>query len=239
MREIVEGVSAGGLALMINPQWQPGNLVNDFGIGPWRRRSEDFVGSFEEVYFLKQMRIAGDNVRCASSTIKCPIGERIQYPICWYLRAWWILVGIQECCIHCDTSCAHNFDLCVAGFYEHTQVAGKCTLHQKDIIQSSLLSWCAAAPLNIFILQVPVLNLLSNMNSYWQWRRKHGHLTKSLKICCELQRDPTQGRPGWSVSKGNLLSTRTHWTGNDAFACKEECGRVTRLAFHFFNCEEN
>lgn len=94
MREIVEGVSAGGLALMINPQWQPGNLVNDFGIGPWRRRSEDFVGSFEEVYFLKQMRIAGDNVRCASSTIKCS-GERIQYSICWYLRAWWILVGIQ------------------------------------------------------------------------------------------------------------------------------------------------
>ncbi|EIE25438.1 hypothetical protein COCSUDRAFT_13233, partial [Coccomyxa subellipsoidea C-169] len=49
--------------LMINPQWQPGNLVNDFGIGPWRRRSEDFVASFEEVYILKQMRIAGDNVR--------------------------------------------------------------------------------------------------------------------------------------------------------------------------------
>ncbi len=70
MREIVEGLSPGGLALMINPQWQPGNLVNDFGIGPWRRRSEDFVASFEEVYILKQMRIAGDNVRCATVCTK-------------------------------------------------------------------------------------------------------------------------------------------------------------------------
>lgn len=64
VREIVEGLKDGGLALMINPQWQSGNLVNDFGIGPWRRRSEDFVALFQEVYILKQMRIAGDNVRC-------------------------------------------------------------------------------------------------------------------------------------------------------------------------------
>ncbi len=61
----MEGLKDGGLALMINPQWQGGNLVNDFGVGPWRRRSEDFVGSFQEVYILKQMRILGDNVRCA------------------------------------------------------------------------------------------------------------------------------------------------------------------------------
>lgn len=63
IREIVEGLKDGGLALMINPQWQGGNLVNDFGVGPWRRRSEDFVASFQEVYILKQMRISGDNVR--------------------------------------------------------------------------------------------------------------------------------------------------------------------------------
>lgn len=63
VREIVDGLKDAGLALLINPQWQPGNLVNDFGIGPWRRRSEDFVASFQEVYVLKQMRIAGDNVR--------------------------------------------------------------------------------------------------------------------------------------------------------------------------------
>lgn len=59
----MEGLKEGGLALMINPQWQGGNLVNDFGVGPWRRRSEDFVASFQEVYILKQMRISGDNVR--------------------------------------------------------------------------------------------------------------------------------------------------------------------------------
>jgi hypothetical protein len=63
VREIAERIGNNGLALLINPQWQAGNLVSDFGIGPWRRRSEDLVSSFREVYVLKQLRIAGDNVR--------------------------------------------------------------------------------------------------------------------------------------------------------------------------------
>ena len=37
--------------------------VSDFGVGPWRKRSEDLVASFEDVYTLKQIRISGDNVK--------------------------------------------------------------------------------------------------------------------------------------------------------------------------------
>ncbi|CAL5219287.1 g1091 [Coccomyxa viridis] len=63
VREIAENVGDSGLTLLINPQWQAGNLVSDFGVGPWRRRSEDLVASFEDVYTLKQIRISGDNIK--------------------------------------------------------------------------------------------------------------------------------------------------------------------------------
>jgi hypothetical protein len=48
--------------LLINPQWREGQVVSDFGIGPWRQRNEEFVDSFEWVYYLKQLRISGDLV---------------------------------------------------------------------------------------------------------------------------------------------------------------------------------
>lgn len=64
VREISERVAKeGGLTVLVNPQFTSGNLVSDFGIGPWRRRSEEFVASFEQTYMLKQMRISGDNIR--------------------------------------------------------------------------------------------------------------------------------------------------------------------------------
>ena len=63
VREISERIGSEGLTVLVNPQWTKGNLVSDFGIGPWRRRNEEFVGSFQQTYVLKQMRISGDNVR--------------------------------------------------------------------------------------------------------------------------------------------------------------------------------
>ena len=63
VREISERVGREGLTVLVNPQWTKGNLVSDFGIGPWRRRNEEFVASFQQTYVLKQMRISGDNVR--------------------------------------------------------------------------------------------------------------------------------------------------------------------------------
>jgi hypothetical protein len=41
----------------INPQWQTkGNVVSDFGFGPWRQRAEDFLQRFPVSYGLEQVR---------------------------------------------------------------------------------------------------------------------------------------------------------------------------------------
>lgn len=53
--------------LMINPQWQGGQVISDFGIGPWRKANEEFVDSFQDVYFFKQIRITGDDCRVLRS----------------------------------------------------------------------------------------------------------------------------------------------------------------------------
>lgn len=52
-----------GLTMLVNPQWQAGQLVSDFGWGPWRARNEELVGSFQETYTFKQLRIQGEDVR--------------------------------------------------------------------------------------------------------------------------------------------------------------------------------
>lgn len=45
-----------GLILMVNPQWQSGQLISDLGFGPWRRKNEEFIDSFQNVYTLKRLR---------------------------------------------------------------------------------------------------------------------------------------------------------------------------------------
>ena len=52
-----------GLVLMVNAQWQLGQVVSDFGFGPWKRSAEEFVASFQDTYVLKTYRINGDTVR--------------------------------------------------------------------------------------------------------------------------------------------------------------------------------
>lgn len=53
-----------GLTLLVNPQWQlQGNLVSDFGIGPWRAAAEKNVNSFTLAYALDALRVSGDDVR--------------------------------------------------------------------------------------------------------------------------------------------------------------------------------
>lgn len=58
------GVDAdeGKLALLINPQWQPGQVISDFGFGAKRRDCEKFLGGFQDVYYLRQQRISGDEI---------------------------------------------------------------------------------------------------------------------------------------------------------------------------------
>eukprot|EP00884_Botryococcus_braunii_P015871 jgi/Botrbrau1/2968/Bobra.0026s0035.2 len=61
VQELVEA-RADGWVLMVNSQWQGGQAISDFGFGPWKRRKEEFVATFKEVFVLKQFRIFGDNV---------------------------------------------------------------------------------------------------------------------------------------------------------------------------------
>ncbi|KAL3156971.1 hypothetical protein ABBQ38_001229 [Trebouxia sp. C0009 RCD-2024] len=58
------GVDAehGKLALLINPQWQAGQVISDFGFGAKRRDCEQFLTAFQDVYYLKQQRISGDEI---------------------------------------------------------------------------------------------------------------------------------------------------------------------------------
>mmetsp|Transcript_13657 Transcript_13657/g.29301 ORF Transcript_13657/g.29301 Transcript_13657/m.29301 type:complete len:285 (+) Transcript_13657:15-869(+) len=66
LRELASGPSAPELLLIINPQWETKGLMlgqSDFGIGQRRVDNEKFVGSFAPSYYLKQLRVYGDNVR--------------------------------------------------------------------------------------------------------------------------------------------------------------------------------
>lgn len=61
---------APSLQLMINPQWQPGQVVSDFGFGSLRTLRENFVNSFEDVFYMKQLSVFTDSVivmRCYPS----------------------------------------------------------------------------------------------------------------------------------------------------------------------------
>ena len=75
VRQIAEA-RAEGLVLLVNAQWQGGQAISDFGVGPWRRRTEAFVASFVEVYSLRQFRIFGDNVRRARGPVRVAMGAR-------------------------------------------------------------------------------------------------------------------------------------------------------------------
>ena len=52
------------LLLRSKTQWETqGVLLSDFGFGPWRAESEALVASLRPSYQLKQLRVAGENVR--------------------------------------------------------------------------------------------------------------------------------------------------------------------------------
>jgi hypothetical protein len=45
--------------LLINPQWQGGQAVSDFGFGPWKRRKNEFVATFQDVFFSNNSACLG------------------------------------------------------------------------------------------------------------------------------------------------------------------------------------
>ena len=64
VRRVDDALSGKRLMLVINSQWQPqGNVVSDFGFGSSRRAAERFVGSLEDIYCLRRVRVLGDEVR--------------------------------------------------------------------------------------------------------------------------------------------------------------------------------
>ena len=61
-----------GLVLMVNPQWQTGQLISDLGFGPWRRRNEEFIDSFQNVYSLKRLRYC-PTAACSTESQGCQL----------------------------------------------------------------------------------------------------------------------------------------------------------------------
>lgn len=51
------------LFLLINPQWQGGQVISDFGFGRRKQQIEEFVNEFEFTYSLKQYRIQGRDIK--------------------------------------------------------------------------------------------------------------------------------------------------------------------------------
>eukprot|EP00252_Welwitschia_mirabilis_P023727 TRINITY_DN6784_c0_g1_i7.p1 TRINITY_DN6784_c0_g1~~TRINITY_DN6784_c0_g1_i7.p1 ORF type:complete len:266 (+),score=73.14 TRINITY_DN6784_c0_g1_i7:356-1153(+) len=75
--------------LLVNPQWRnTGQIISDFGFGPWKREAEAFLGTFEPVYGLLEQRIGeASNIVSGSGGVvrilRC-------YPSQWhvYLMSW-------------------------------------------------------------------------------------------------------------------------------------------------------
>jgi len=60
----------GSTMILMNPQWRTkGNLLSDFGIGPWRKKNEEFVALFASTYSLTEQRIG------AASTLDPATGD--------------------------------------------------------------------------------------------------------------------------------------------------------------------
>eukprot|EP00271_Cylindrocystis_brebissonii_P015650 TRINITY_DN385_c2_g1_i1.p1 TRINITY_DN385_c2_g1~~TRINITY_DN385_c2_g1_i1.p1 ORF type:complete len:384 (+),score=49.11 TRINITY_DN385_c2_g1_i1:92-1243(+) len=49
--------------LLVNPQWQGGQVISDFGFGQRRKEAEALVASFTPTYALKRLRIQSRDVR--------------------------------------------------------------------------------------------------------------------------------------------------------------------------------
>ncbi|CAI5476954.1 unnamed protein product [Closterium sp. Yama58-4] len=61
----------GRALLLMNPQWQPGQVVSDFGFGSKRKQAEEFLGTFLTAYSLKRNRIRSYDV----TIVKCFPGD--------------------------------------------------------------------------------------------------------------------------------------------------------------------
>jgi hypothetical protein len=62
-----------GQLVVVNPLWKTqGQIVSEFGIGPWRKANEDFLATFEPTYALFEQRIG------APSSVNLARGSRYE-----------------------------------------------------------------------------------------------------------------------------------------------------------------
>ena len=69
-RAVMQRDEAPRVQLLVNPQWQPGQIVSDFGFGQLKTLRENYAASFDDVFYMKQISIFGDTVivlRCYPS----------------------------------------------------------------------------------------------------------------------------------------------------------------------------
>jgi len=61
----------GRLVVLLNPQWKnSGQIVSDFGFGPWKRKADEFLNTFKNTYTLSELRIG------APSSLSLQDGKR-------------------------------------------------------------------------------------------------------------------------------------------------------------------
>ena len=64
--ESERGRDAGDAAitLLVNPQWnESGQIISDFGVGPWKRRAFDFLDTFAPAFHLTETRVGAASTR--------------------------------------------------------------------------------------------------------------------------------------------------------------------------------
>jgi len=58
LNQIQELCKGDDVVLIINPQWRnSGQIVSDFGFGPWKKKADDFLATFETTFSLTESRI--------------------------------------------------------------------------------------------------------------------------------------------------------------------------------------
>lgn len=58
------GTGGRSLTLLFNPQWnEEGQVISDFGIGPWKKRAFDFLDTFEPSFSLTESRVGAAATR--------------------------------------------------------------------------------------------------------------------------------------------------------------------------------
>jgi len=70
----------GRALLIVNPQWrESGQIVSDFGIGPWKKAAYDFLDTFEPSYVLVEKRIGAPGSVDISSGARFGSGGVLRY----------------------------------------------------------------------------------------------------------------------------------------------------------------